>query len=261
MDLFKKCSKCKIEKSIKFFSKNSSRKDGLNPYCKECVSEKNRENKEKRSVSRKDYYEANRIKISKRAKERYLSNKQIILERSKKYRENNKDVISEKAKKYYSENKEKFIEYYNLNKDKIKLSSKLYRENNSESILEKEAQYRTNNRRLLALKAIDYYYSNKDKCNARLNEYRRKNPQKFAALNAKRRAAKIKATPKWLTDKDFLEIEELYICAKAFQIYTGQEYHVDHIIPLQGKNVCGLHVPWNLQLITAKENLAKSNKV
>lgn len=110
-----------------------------------------------------------------------------------------------------------------------------------------------------------YNESNRDKI---LNDYRKYrkiyrsiNKDKINALNAKRRADKLQATPNWLTKEELQQIEELYEIAQAFKLYTGDAYHVDHIVPLQGKNVCGLHVPWNLQVIPAKENLSKHNKL
>jgi hypothetical protein len=90
--------------------------------------------------------------------------------------------------------------------------------------------------------------------------YRSSNRDKINNRKAKRRAAKLNATPMWLTIDDFQSIQELYTIAKMFELYTGQEYHVDHIVPLQGENVCGLHVPWNLQVLSATDNLTKSNK-
>lgn len=86
------------------------------------------------------------------------------------------------------------------------------------------------------------------------------NANKRRALNAKRHASKLLRTPHWLTPEQLQEIEDFYVIAKAFKLYTGQEYHVDHIIPLRGDRVSGLHVPWNLQILTAKENLSKHNK-
>lgn len=91
-------------------------------------------------------------------------------------------------------------------------------------------------------------------------EYFAKNRDLYNAKNAKRRAAKLQRTPKWLTEQHLNEIEEFYTIAKMFQMYTGTRYHVDHIVPLQGKNASGLHTPWNLQVIPAKENLNKGNK-
>lgn len=166
--------------------------------------------------------------------------------------------------------------YYENNKEKISIQSKNYREINKDSIAEydreryklnrikrinKVKQYYEINKHKLLTQMKDYAESNKCKLKDYFREYYEANKDKFKSYVAKRRAIKLKATPNWLTIDDFIEIEELYTCAQMFKLYTGQDYHVDHIVPLQGKNVCGLHVPWNLQVITAKENLSKHNKL
>lgn len=67
--------------------------------------------------------------------------------------------------------------------------------------------------------------------------------------------------PKWLTKEQKMEIKDLYIQAEELgKIFFNRKFHVDHIIPLQGKDVCGLHVPWNLQILTETENKKKGNK-
>jgi hypothetical protein len=73
-------------------------------------------------------------------------------------------------------------------------------------------------------------------------------------------ATKSNATPEWLTAEQKAEIIQIYNLAKDCQLVTGEPYHVDHIIPIRGKNVCGLHVPWNLQVLPADINVAKSNR-
>jgi len=76
---------------------------------------------------------------------------------------------------------------------------------------------------------------------------------------AKRRATKLKATPAWLSEVHKAEIENIYeVCAKVSE-KTGKPHDVDHIVPLQGENVCGLHVPWNLRILPASLNRSKGN--
>ncbi len=102
----------------------------------------------------------------------------------------------------------------------------------------------------------------RDRGNEKARIASKKRPDKVAAKAAKRRSAKQKATPPWLTKEHFEEIQEFYTLAKELQwLFEGEKIHVDHIIPLKGRNVCGLHVPWNLQLLPAKKNLKKSNKL
>ena len=91
-------------------------------------------------------------------------------------------------------------------------------------------------------------------------KYRNTNRDKCNALSAKHRAAKINRTPSWLTQADIWMMQEAYVLAKEREKCTGIKWHVDHIIPLRGNLVSGLHVPTNLQVITATDNLSKNNR-
>lgn len=77
------------------------------------------------------------------------------------------------------------------------------------------------------------------------------------AKKAKYRCDVLNRTPKWLTKQDKIAIRAIYDAAVTKSNETGEVYHVDHIIPLRGKLVSGLHVPSNLQILTAEENLKK----
>lgn len=67
------------------------------------------------------------------------------------------------------------------------------------------------------------------------------------------------ATPKWLTKEQKQQIVDTYELMRDCRTITGEDYHVDHIVPIKGDNICGLHVPWNLQVLPADVNLSKSN--
>lgn len=77
------------------------------------------------------------------------------------------------------------------------------------------------------------------------------------ALQRNRRAVKLNRTPAW-ADRD--KIKNLYIEAALLTESTGIQMHVDHIVPMQGELVSGLHVEYNLRVIPASENQAKFNR-
>jgi hypothetical protein len=99
-------------------------------------------------------------------------------------------------------------------------------------------------------------------CNsAKKKMWKAQNRHKVVASHNERRASKICATPPWLTKEHRARIEAIYLQAQIYTEVTGVPFHVDHIVPLKGKNVCGLHVPWNLRSIKGEENIRKSNKI
>lgn len=136
-------------------------------------------------------------------------------------------------------------EYVVRNKDKIALQRRDRYLKRYDIERAQQAEYARNNRELLNKHSRNYKKNNKGKINA---------------ATRKRQAAKLKAIPSWLTDKHLDDITMIYkACAKITE-RTGKAHHVDHIIPLQGVDVCGLHVPWNLAILPASMNLAKHNK-
>ena len=88
-----------------------------------------------------------------------------------------------------------------------------------------------------------------------------KNRVKRRAYFAEYRALRRNARPPWLTEEHHTQILAVYLEARRLSRSTGVVYHVDHIVPLKGETVCGLHVPWNLRAIPAEENLKKGNKL
>ena len=91
--------------------------------------------------------------------------------------------------------------------------------------------------------------------------WRSRNTLLVNADNKNRRRKHRQASPPWLTRKQRFEMRELYKIATTMVQTTGVKYVVDHIVPLRSEFVCGLHVPWNLRVITQEENLKKSNKL
>lgn len=98
------------------------------------------------------------------------------------------------------------------------------------------------------------YARHKEKIDARVKRWLADRPHYKAAVSHRRKLRLVMATPKWLTAEQHGEIDRIYAEAAS---RPGGPWHVDHIVPLQGRNVSGLHVPWNLQIITKAENLAK----
>jgi hypothetical protein len=105
----------------------------------------------------------------------------------------------------------------------------------------------------------DWREANKVRRQEYAKTYSQQNRAKRTGLERKRQASKLNRTPAWLTDFDKLHMECLYQVAAMRTQESGYAWHVDHTIPLQGKTVSGLHVPNNLRVIPAADNLRKNN--
>jgi hypothetical protein len=168
----------------------------------------------------------------------------------KSWNELNQETKSAKEKEWREKNKIKCKEY-----------RKEYYETNKSESRKKASEYEKRERIKNPKKYSEKSKRYRDKNPLYLKSWHEKNPSKSTFYTSKRRAAKLTATPPWLDEILLAQIQWYYAAAKMMTETSGVIHHVDHIHPLQGQGFSGLHVPWNLQVIPASENIKKNNKL
>jgi len=177
--------------------------------------------------------------------------------------------------KHKEERRPYWRKHYRQNAEKIKTPARTWHHNNKEYANARSRKYREEHLEELNAKQRAYARANREASYERVAKFKRLNPGKFNEYRQKwadknpgsrpervrrRQARKLGGTPKWLTKEQCAAMRAIYAEAKRLTRETGIENHVDHIEPIQGKDRCGLHVPWNLQVLTASENISKGNR-
>lgn len=157
----------------------------------------------------------------------------------------------EYSKKHSSKKTQKAIEWNNKNPERRKeINRKWGKENYDPAKIDK-------------VKALERYKkwrsANIDKAHANEKRYRERNPEVVKYARALRRS-NIRR-PSWFGELDELVLKEAYVLSRLRAKATGFQWHVDHIVPIKGLTVSGLHSWSNIAVIPWKDNLAKSNKV
>ena len=264
----KVCIKCGEDKELEKFQIHRSSGNRRN-VCHECQLLQKREygrvNSDRIKEQRKKYRLENPEKVKERKRRYYQSNKEQILLKSKKYFEENKEHNLKQQKVYYEKNKdwlsETYKEYRLKNKERLKQYFKKYGEENKDKISEKRKKYYWKNREENIKKSLEYVKKNPEKVSKKKREWKRRdyleNPEKYILESLKRlKVLKEPQKPKWCNP---LLIKRIY--KKMIDLREeGYNVSVDHIIPLNGRVVCGLHIETNLRIIDMVENSSKGNR-
>jgi hypothetical protein len=259
----KVCKKCGIEKPLDQFSTNRQARDGKINNCKPCETARVKS----WTIANPDKVKAWNAKGAENNLRTMLSpdtlkkcSKCGVTKPISEFGDNTRNKFNVRASCKEC-NVEHAMKNYWDEPEKYRAKSAKWREENPEKYeaymtkyMDEHRDERNEYRRLHRLDNIEHERE-------RDREYTRNNLVKFRIKNGKRRAAKNAATPSWLTLIHLAQIEEFYEMAEAKTMQTGIPHEVDHMVPLLGKTVRGLHVPWNLQILTDKENISKKNKL
>lgn len=249
------CKTCKVELPYSSFSEMplSDCRDGYLGRCKPCVAARGAryymENKDRHAELGKAWRDRNRDHVNVKSREWIAANPDKMKAYRKKWVNENRDHVNAVRRGWRRNNPEKARAadraWYQAHKEKLIEASRAWRRENKQKSLDISNKWKAENPDLVRLTGFFWRQANRGK---------------VLASKARRRAVKLQRTPKWLTPADFERMALIYDLAKGMEFATGIPHHVDHIIPLRGKLVSGLHCPSNLQIITAAENCSKSNK-
>ena len=209
----------------------------------------------------KRYYLKNKEQMSARCKAFRAAHSERTKAVRKAYLIANRDRISATSAAWREAHRAETREKKRLkrleNLEAMRAKDKTYRETHPDQIRSTKAAYRATSMDKERASYKRWYERNKEKRSQQHLKWARANPGIANAITMRRWAAKLNATPAW-ADRE--AIEAIYVEAARLTRETGIKYEVDHIFPLQGRTVCGLHVSWNLQILTKIENIRKHNR-
>ncbi len=275
--LFKECNKCQCYYALSEYHKNKNTKLGVTNQCKPCVALDHK----KYVKGTKKYYdivrdsEGNMVSrvcvkcnVNKPALEFHKNSCA-----STGYSTSCKECSHTRVKANYALNKDKYStrsrQYYQKNAEQLKQYQRQYTEANKEKVLAKKREYGKKVSKTSAWKA-KFSEKRKRQCkNWRTNNaskvkdynksYKKENYDLCCAISNKRLSSKRSSSIK-LQKEDNNKLLDIYKKVRGLNKNNPRSHHVDHIVPLNHSNICGLHVPWNMQIISQEENTSKRNK-
>ena len=170
-------------------------------------------------------------------------------------------ALREYNRKWKDGNPDKCAGHRLKSRDKRLVSLKAWKARNPERTKELKRLSDKRCREQIYARQARWNKENADRNRQHKRKWKQLNPAMVLANTRDRLIAQRKARPAWLTKEQDLAILFLYKKAAELTKTTGVPHEVDHIVPIRSQIVCGLHVPWNLQVITQEENRHKKNKL